>query len=126
MKRPQKIISKSCKVVVLGESDVGKTSIIERFLSNNFDYNKHSISGAFLNKKSIILKDSNKQINFEIWDTPGYQKYRILHRSLYEKTDTFLLVYDLTNRSSLEEIKKYWINEIKTKATNKYSILLFF
>ncbi len=117
---------KKCKVVILGESNAGKSSIITRFLSNDFDYNKYSISGAFQNQKRIFIKGLNKYINFEIWDTPGPKKYRALHRVLYENTNAFLLVYDITNYSSFEELKNYWIKEVKAKANNSCSILIFF
>ena len=116
----------SCKVVVLGESNIGKSSVVTRFLSNNFDYNKYTISGAYKNQKELFIKELNKYINFEIWNTPGQQKFRILHRTLYENAKVFILVYDITNRSSFDELKKYWINEIKNKASNGCSILIFF
>ena len=116
----------SCKVLVLGESNVGKSSIVTRFISNNFDYNKFTMSGAYQNQKTLFLKDSNKLINFEIWNTPGQKKFRILHRTLYSNSKVFILVYDITNRSSFEELKYYWINEIKNKAPKGSSILIFF
>ena len=115
-----------CKIIILGESNSGKSSIIKRFLSNNFDYNKYKVSGACGFQKSIYLKNCNKQINFEIWDTPGQKKYRILHKVLYENTNVFILVYDITNRNSFEEIRNYWINEIKIHSLNNSSILIFF
>ena len=116
----------SCKVLILGESNVGKSSIVTRFISNNFDYNKFTMSGAYQNQKTLFLKDSNKLINFEIWNTPGQKKFRILHRTLYSNSKVFILVYDITNRSSFEELKYYWINEIKNKAPKGSSILIFF
>ena len=116
----------ACKVLILGESNVGKTSIISRFLSNDFDYNKYSMSGAYKTNKTMFLKNknSNKIINFEIWDTPGQKKFRILHRVLYNNVNVFILVYDITNCSSFDELKNYWINEIKTNVLNSSSILL--
>lgn len=115
-----------CKIIILGESNAGKSSIITRFLSNNFDYNKYKVSGAYKFEKSLYLKNLNKQINFEIWDTPGQKKYRILHKVLYENTNAFILVYDITNTDSFREIKNFWINEIKNYSLNKSSILIFF
>ena len=122
-RQPKKI---SCKVLVLGESNVGKSSILTRFISNNFDFNKFTMSGAYQNQKTLFIKESNKLINFEIWNTPGQKKYRILHRTLYSNVKVFILVYDITDRSSFEELKYYWINEIKGKAPDGSSILIFF
>ena len=122
-RQPKKI---SCKVLVLGESNVGKSSIVTRFISNNFDFNKFTMSGAYQNQKTLFIKEFNKLINFEIWNTPGQRKFRILHRTLYSNVKVFILVYDITNRSSFEELKCYWINEIKCKAPNDSSILIFF
>ena len=122
-RQPKKI---SCKVLVLGESNVGKSSIVTRFISNNFDFNKFTMSGAYQNQKTLFIKEFNKLINFEIWNTPGQRKFRILHRTLYDNVKVFILVYDITNRSSFEELKCYWTNEIKCKAPNGSSILIFF
>ena len=126
MSRYEKKKVLSCKVLILGESNVGKSSIAARFLSNNFDFNKYTMSGAYQNTKSLYLKDCNKLINFEIWNTPGQKKFRILHRTLYSNTNVFILVYDITNYSSFAEIKNYWINEIKNKASKECSILIYF
>ena len=59
-------------------------------------------------------------------DTPGQKIFRILHRTLYNNTKVFILVYDITSLSSFEELKYYWINKIKSKAPNGSSILIFF
>ena len=126
MSRYEKKKVLSCKVLILGESNVGKSCIAARFLSNNFDFNKYTMSGAYQNTKSLYLKDCNKLINFEIWNTPGQKKFRILHRTLYSNTNVFILVYDITNYSSFAEIKNYWINEIKNKASKECSILIYF
>ena len=116
---------KTCRVLILGESNVGKSSIITRFLSNNFDYNKYTISGANQNHKTIFLKGINKSINFEIWDTPGPKKFRALHKVLYQNTDVYILVYDITNYTSFAELKNFWINEIKSKNNNSCSIFIY-
>ena len=56
----------------------------------------------------------------------GQKKYRIMHRILYNNTNVFILVYDITNYSSFDEIKKYWMNEIKLRAPQNSSILYYF
>ena len=114
------------KVLILGESNVGKNSIVTRFVYNNFDYNKYTISGAYQVHKTIFFKDLNKIINFEIWDTPGQKKYRVLHRVLFNNANVFILVYDITNLSSFEEIKNYWMNEIKLRAPKNNCKLFIF
>ena len=126
MSRHEKKKVLSCKVLILGESNVGKSSIATRFLSNNFDFNKYTMSGAYQSTKSLYLKDCNKLINFEIWNTPGQKKFRILHRTLYANTNVFILVYDITNYSSFVELKNYWINDIKNNASKDCSILIYF
>ena len=105
------------KILFLGESNVGKTSIIKKFLSDDFDYNKYTISGANNTQKSIFYKKFQKLITFDIWDTSGQKKFRPFHRILYKDTNVFILIYDITDISSFEEIKNYWINEIKSKAS---------
>jgi len=112
------------KILFLGESNVGKNCIVNRFANNIFDYNKYTISGAYKINKNMLIKDINKLINFEIWITPGQKKYRIMHRVLYNNTNAFILVYDITNYSSFDEIKKYWMKEIKLRAPQNSRILL--
>jgi small GTP-binding protein len=116
----------TCKILFLGESNVGKNCIVNRFANNIFDYNKYTISGAYKINKNMFIKDINKLINFEIWITPGQKKYRIMHRVLYNNTNIFILVYDITNYSSFDEIKKYWMNEIKLRASKNSSTLYKF
>ena len=113
----------TCKILFLGVSNVGKNCIVNRFANNIFDYNKYAISGAYKINKNMFIKDINKLINFEIWITPGQKKYRIMHRVLYNNTNIFILVYDITNYSSFDEIKKYWMNEIKFRSPQNSSIL---
>ena len=123
IERPQML---KCKVLILGESNVGKTSMLSRFLSNDFDYNKYSITGAYKADKTLYIKNNNlnRIINLEIWDTPGQKKFRILHRVLYQNVDVIILVYDITNVASFQELNNYWINEIKNYFQNSSSILL--
>ena len=103
----------TCKVVLLGESGVGKTSIISRYTSNIFKSQLMSTPGANFVTKSIIMEDQNQSIKFEIWDTAGQERYRSLAKVFYKNAAVCVLVYDITRRTSFEELKNYWIKELK-------------
>ena len=102
----------NCKVVLLGESGVGKTSIISRYISNTFG-NRKPTTGANFVTKTIFLEDENKSIKFELWDTAGQERYRSLAKVFYRNAAVCVLVYDITRKSSFEELKLFWIKELK-------------
>ena len=110
-----------CKVVLIGEESVGKTSIINRYISDNFRSSLSPTSGASFTTKTVFIKDYIQSIKFEIWDTAGQEKYRLLARVFYKNADAIILIYDITERKSFEEIKNYWINEIKANISKKPS-----
>ena len=100
------------KVVLVGESGTGKTSIIQRFAYKIFDPNCiSSISSQFINQ-TIVYEEINKTLQFEIWDTAGQEKYRSMAKLFYKDAKIILFVYDITSRSSFEGIKNYWISQI--------------
>ena len=103
-----------CKVVLLGESSVGKTCIITRFIDNLFQQDVITTTGASYATKSILYKDyHNKIIKFEIWDTAGQEKYRSLTQIFYKDAAIAILVYDITSEKSFEEMENYWYKQIK-------------
>ena len=101
------------KVVLLGESNVGKTCIISRYVSNIFKWQLMVTTASNFVTKIINLKDENKTIKFEIWDTAGAERYRSLAKIFYQNANACILVYDITRKKSFEELKNYWVNEIK-------------
>ena len=114
-----------CKVVLIGESGIGKTSIVSRFTSNTFTSVLMSTPGAGFRKKIIFLQNENQYIEFEIWDTAGQERYRSLAKVFYKNAAVCILVYDITRKRSFEELKKYWVQEIKANALPNVSKLLF-
>ena len=124
--------SLQCKVVLIGETRVGKTSIINRYNSDKFSSSLSASPGASFTEKKGFIKDYNQSIKFEIWDTTGQEKYRSLAKVFYKNAAAIILIYDITKRKSFEEIKNYWINEIKanisTKPSNSqiYNIIIFY
>ena len=120
--------AQTCKVVLLGESGVGKTCIIARFINNTFEENLISTTGASYAGKTMTFDEyQGRSIKFEIWDTAGQEKYRSLTKIFYKDAAVAILVYDITRKESYEEIKNYWYNQIKEfapKNISKYNIYL--
>ena len=99
------------KVVLIGESGVGKTSIIHYFKYEIFDDSLDStVAVGFVSKE---MEFNGRNIKYDIWDTAGQEKYRSLSKIFYSNSDVVILVYDITNRNSFEEIKKYWYKQIQ-------------
>jgi small GTP-binding protein len=114
--------AQTCKVVLLGESGVGKTCIIARFINNTFEENLISTTGASYAGKTMTFDEyGGKSIRFEIWDTAGQEKYRSLTKIFYKDAGAAILVYDITRKESFEEIQKYWFNQIKDHAPKNIS-----
>ena len=100
------------KIVLIGESGVGKTSIISQFIDQIFQEDQQStIGGTFCSK--TIRCSNGKILKFEIWDTAGQEKYRSVTKMFYKDADAAILVYDITNPFSYEELQKYWVQQVK-------------
>ena len=114
--------AKTCKVVLLGESGVGKTCIIDRFINNTFTYNTMCINGASYTKKTMAFYEyDEKSIKFEIWDTNGHENCRSLNQIFYKNANVIILVYDITRNDYFKEIQKYWYYQIKEYAPKNIS-----
>ena len=118
---------KQCKVVLLGESGVGKTSIISRFIDDAFEEGSETTTGASYAGKNMVFKDyQNQVVNFEIWDTAGQEKYRALTQIFYKDASIAILVYDITNEESFEEIKNYWYDQVKESAPRDIGMFIYY
>jgi len=105
----------TCKVVILGEPGVGKTSIISRYVTNQFFPVVISTTGASYSTKLLKIDNDNK-IKFQIWDTAGQERFRSLAKIFYQNAVAVILVYDITVRETFEQLKEYWIKEIEENA----------
>ena len=107
------------KVVLLGESGVGKTSIISQFTANKFNPRcPTSVSAQFISK-IIKFPQYNKSIKFDIWDTVGQEKYRSLAKIFYKDALIIIFVYDITTEFSFTAIKDFWFKETNENADNE-------
>ena len=105
----------TCKVVLLGEAGVGKTSIISRYVSNTFSEVLMTTTGASFATKKVDIDDEHK-IKFQIWDTAGQERFRSLAKIFYQNAAVAVLVYDITRRDSFDKLKNFWIKELKENA----------
>ncbi|KAK6453980.1 uncharacterized protein RJT20DRAFT_100463 [Scheffersomyces xylosifermentans] len=111
------------KLVLLGESAVGKSSIVHRFVKNTFDDMRESTIGAAFLTQTITLPESKTTIKFEIWDTAGQERYKSLAPMYYRNANAALCVYDITSRSSFSKAQD-WIKELKKQAPEGIVIAL--
>jgi small GTP-binding protein len=113
MKKKNQMIE--LKMILLGESGVGKTSIINRYFHDKFESNMTStLSMSYVDKELTI---GNKKIKLNIWDTIGQEKYRSISKLFLNETKIVLLVYDITNLDSFKELD-YWHNLCKESLDN--------
>ena len=103
----------SCKAVIVGDSGVGKTCLLARYISNKFDKDSISTACPTFVTKELEFSDINKKLNLDIWDTAGQELYKTLSKLFYKEAAIGILVYDITNRVSFENIKNYWYDELK-------------
>ena len=118
----------TCKVVLLGESGVGKTSIIQRYISNSFTPGVASTGGANFTSKLMDFPEEKHKIKFEIWDTAGQEKFRSLAKVFYKNAAICVLVYDICRYESFVELQNFWVDEIKNSVSAdvcKFYILNF-
>ena len=119
-------MSEVCKVILVGEAGVGKTCIIVRFINNEYYEGAPSTTGANYASKVLEFKEYHKNLQYEIWDTAGEERYRGLAKIFYKDAAIAILVYDITNRKSFEEIKKYWHEQIKESSSSSISKIILF
>jgi Ras-related protein Rab-11A len=106
---------------VIGDSKVGKTSIIQRYTNNTFTHSTLSTIGSdFTNK---IISISNSVINLNIWDTAGQERFRCLTSQYYKRASGILIVFDLTSRESFEGINA-WLDDLKRNSDEDKTIKL--
>ena len=102
-----------CKVVLLGDSGVGKTCIIARYISGSFDKNSPTTNGASFCSKNVRFDQLGKNLLLDIWDTAGQEKYKSITKFFYKDALMVIMVYDITRRESYDNVKNYWYKEIQ-------------
>ncbi len=110
------------KFILVGDSLVGKSAILNRFTNNIFNIEIPITIGVDFG--SNIIEVDNKQIKLQIWDTAGQEKFNSIVKSYYRGVVGCLLVFDLTNYNSFKNIKEKWFDEIKNYGNKNIIITL--
>lgn len=109
------------KLVLLGESAVGKSSLVLRFVKGQFhEYQESTIGAAFLTQ-TVCLDDTT--VKFEIWDTAGQERYHSLAPMYYRGAQAAIVVYDITNQDTFSRAKS-WVKELQRQASPNIVIAL--
>ena len=109
------------KLLLLGDTNVGKTSIFERFIKGTFTEIKGASIGIDFETKPFKYKNTNYTI--DLYDTAGQERFRSITKVYYKNGEGYFIVFDLTNENSLNSIQ-YWIDSIKEHSqVSKYIIL---
>ena len=103
------------KTVIIGESSIGKSSIFRRLAGEDFRENEESTIGTDIKVKTIKYTDYNTSLQLEIWDTAGSEQYKQLTNIFYQNASIAILVYDITNEHTFDELKNFWYHDVITK-----------
>lgn len=109
------------KVILVGETNVGKTNILTRYCKDEFKSDSSATVGIEFAYK--IVKSFEKTIKLQIWDTAGQEKFRSITNSFYMNSSAALVVFDLSKYSSYEKIN-LWISELKQHAGKDLDIII--
>ncbi|MCQ2819267.1 MAG: GTP-binding protein [archaeon] len=115
-----------CKIILLGDASVGKSSIIGRYVEGEFKQTEASLGASFSSKNMTL--DNGTTYNLNIWDTAGSEKFRSMNKFYYRDASIAILVYDLVRNETFESLKSYWVDEVKKNSEEDISklVLIYF
>ena len=109
------------KLILIGDSYVGKSNILLKYLKNQFNENSKTTVDVEFDTKNIII--NNKRIKIQIWDTAGQERYRSITSAYYKGTKGALIVYDITRKNTFDNIDK-WITDLKLNGDKNICIII--
>ncbi|MCO5592204.1 hypothetical protein L7F22_046202 [Adiantum nelumboides] len=109
------------KVVLIGDSAVGKSQLLNRFARNEFTLDSKATIGVEFQTRTIVV--DHKIIKAQIWDTAGQERYRAVTSAYYRGAVGAMLVYDITKRQTFDHIAR-WLEELRSHADNNIVIML--
>lgn len=109
------------KIVVVGDSGVGKTNILNRFSRDSFEHNSKNTIGVDFS--ALDLQLNGKHVKVQFWDTAGQEKYRAIASAYYKNSHGAVIVYDITNRPSFEHMSE-WLKELREHGESDMNLLI--
>ena len=109
------------KVVIIGDSSVGKTNIMTKYLKNEFHEDSKATVGVEFGSKTFSIE--GHALKAQIWDTAGQERYKAITNAYYKGAKGAFVVYDITNKNSFQSVDK-WIKDLKTNGDEKIIIIL--
>ena len=115
-------MNNTIRVCVLGDTCVGKTSLLKRICENKFSTNEAPTIGLYIFFKKIMIK--NVAVTFQFWDTAGIERFRLYNQSFYKNSDIVMLVFDVTNRQTFLKLNDILYDVRKERCSNIPIILI--
>jgi len=109
------------KVVLIGDSAVGKSQILSRFARDEFSLDSKATIGVEFQTRTVVIE--HKSIKAQIWDTAGQERYRAVTSAYYRGAVGAMLVYDITKRQTFDHVPR-WLEELRNHADNNIVIML--
>ena len=109
------------KIMMLGDSAVGKTSFVTRYVSDKFGERYLCTVGIDYQEKILIKNE--KEIKLQIWDTAGQERYRNIAKSYFQSSNAFIVAYDISNKKTFNQLK-YWVEQIKSISNSNVKCII--
>ena len=110
------------RIMLIGDANVGKTSIIKKYCLDEFS--QAYVTSIGLDFQIKFLDINQTKIKLQIWDTTSHERYQFLSKNYFNTSEGFIIVYDITNRKSFENVS-FWVNQITEMAPNYTKCILF-
>ena len=105
------------KVVLIGDSAVGKSNLLSRYARNEFNNNSKATIGVEFQTQSMEIE--GKEVKAQIWDTAGQERFRAVTSAYYRGAVGALIVYDISRRQTFENVNR-WLDELKGNRTHRH------
>jgi len=109
------------KIIMVGDSGVGKSCLLKAFMGEPFDKNYTSTIGVDFEIKPVSINE--RQVNLQIWDTAGQERFRTITTSYYRSSDAILLIFDVSEKQTFKNCEA-WLEDVRLYAKDKVDILL--
>jgi len=112
------------KITILGQSAVGKTSLINQFVESSFQEDYKPTLGANIIRKDVNIKEVNAKVRLIMWDLAGQEKYNVIRSMYFQGCVGSLLVYDVTRHDSFAAIESKWLKDFKNYVKKEGAYIL--